>query len=87
MSERCEGCGDSVRVAGGIGDIWTMDPTGTGGMTLEFTDVQESQSDSCTPSEARSASEDDSEFFLCFDCIDALPDEPGAGDVAALGEQ
>ncbi|MCD2203123.1 DUF7561 family protein [Halobacterium sp. KA-6] len=67
MSERCEGCGDSVRVAGGIGDIWTMDPTGTGGMTLEFTD--------------------DSEFFLCFDCIDTLPDEPGAGDVAALGEQ
>ncbi len=67
MSERCEGCGDSVRVAGGIGDIWTMDPTGTGGMTLDFADS--------------------SEFFLCFDCIDALPDEPDAGDVAALGEQ
>ncbi|MXR20397.1 DUF7561 family protein [Halobacterium bonnevillei] len=66
MSERCEGCGDDVRIAGGIGDIWTLNPASTGGMTLEFAD--------------------DSEFFLCFDCIDALPDEPVAGDVAALGD-
>ncbi|WP_232703399.1 DUF7561 family protein [Halobacterium wangiae] len=27
---------------------------------------------------------DDTEFFLCFDCIDALPDDPGAGDVDDL---
>ncbi|MFB6268771.1 MAG: hypothetical protein ABEH83_02425 [Halobacterium sp.] len=66
MSERCEGCGNDVRVAGGIGDIWTMDPTHTGGMTLEFVD--------------------ETEFFLCFDCIDALPDDPRESDVAALGD-
>jgi len=66
MNERCEGCGDDVRIAGGIGDIWTLNPASTGGMTLEFAD--------------------DSEFFLCFDCIDALPDEPVADDVAALGD-
>jgi len=31
---------------------------------------------------------DESEHFLCFDCIDRLPDdrEPTRGDVAALGE-
>lgn len=29
--------------------------------------------------------EDGSEYFLCFACIDGLPDEPNAADVAALG--
>lgn len=29
---------------------------------------------------------DGSEHFLCFDCIDKLPDEPTAEDVAALGD-
>ncbi len=28
--------------------------------------------------------EDGSEHFLCFDCIDRLPDYPTAGDVAEL---
>lgn len=28
--------------------------------------------------------EDDSEHFLCFDCVDALPDYPTDEDVAAL---
>ncbi|MFB6069200.1 MAG: hypothetical protein ABEJ90_04655 [Halobacterium sp.] len=30
---------------------------------------------------------DGTEHFLCFECIEGLPDEPTAGDVAALGEQ
>lgn len=28
--------------------------------------------------------EDDSEHFLCFDCIDQLPDYPTAADVESL---
>jgi hypothetical protein len=65
-SEPCEGCGDDVPIGGGISGIWSSDPEGTGGMTLEF--------------------DDGTEFFLCFDCIEALPDEPSADDVAALSE-
>ncbi|MFB6218282.1 MAG: hypothetical protein ABEH77_03730 [Halobacteriaceae archaeon] len=64
MAESCAGCGAEVRVAGGIANLWTMDATPTGGMTLELAD--------------------DSEFFLCFDCIEALPDDPTAADVEAL---
>lgn len=30
--------------------------------------------------------EDGTEHFLCFDCVDELPDHPDAADVAALGE-
>jgi hypothetical protein len=66
MSEVCEACGDEVRLAGGIGDIWTTEQVRTGGMTLEL--------------------EDDTEHFLCFECIEALPDHPTAGDVDALTE-
>ncbi|WP_435365391.1 DUF7561 family protein [Haloarchaeobius sp. DYHT-AS-18] len=29
---------------------------------------------------------DGSEHFLCFDCIERLPDDPTAADVAALEE-
>jgi hypothetical protein len=29
---------------------------------------------------------DGSEHFLCFDCIDRLPDDPTAADVDALGD-
>ncbi|QLD85946.1 hypothetical protein HWV23_09485 [Natronomonas halophila] len=65
-SEPCEGCGDDVPIGGGISGIWSSDPEGTGGMTLEF--------------------EDGTEHFLCFDCIEELPDEPSAADVAALDE-
>ncbi|QLC33341.1 hypothetical protein EFA46_003665 [Halarchaeum sp. CBA1220] len=28
--------------------------------------------------------EDDSEFFLCFDCIERLPENPSRADVAAI---
>jgi hypothetical protein len=60
-TDPCDGCGKRVRVAGGIGDMWTA--TGpSGGMTLEF--------------------DDGSEEFLCFDCIESLPDDPSKGDVA-----
>jgi hypothetical protein len=64
MSEVCEGCGDEVRLAGGIANIWSSEPIRTGGMTLEF--------------------DDGSEHFLCFDCIEDLPDDPSEADVAAL---
>jgi hypothetical protein len=30
---------------------------------------------------------DDTEHFLCFDCIDGLPDDPTAGDVEGLAER
>jgi hypothetical protein len=63
-SDACDGCGDDVRVGGGIGDFWTMSPGTTGGMTLEF--------------------EDGSEHFLCFACVETLPDYPTAADVAAI---
>ncbi len=62
--DRCDSCGESVPIGGGISAIWSSDPEGTGGMTLEFADG--------------------SEYFLCFSCIEALPDEPTAADVAEL---
>jgi hypothetical protein len=31
------------------------------------------------------AFDDGSEYFLCFSCIDDLPDEPTAADLAELG--
>lgn len=30
---------------------------------------------------------DDTEHFLCFDCIERLPDDPTAADVAELGDE
>ncbi|MFB6155494.1 MAG: hypothetical protein ABEJ22_06330 [Haloferacaceae archaeon] len=65
-TEPCDACGEPVRVAGGIGDLWTFSGEPTGGMTLELVDG--------------------SEFFLCFDCIERLPDdrEVTAADVRAL---
>ena len=30
--------------------------------------------------------DDGAEFFLCFDCIDALPEEPSGDEVAAFVE-
>lgn len=65
-SQSCDGCGDDVRIAGGIADFWSFSGESSGGMTLEF--------------------EDDTEHFLCYDCIERLPDYPGASDVAALSE-
>ena len=61
---RCEACGETVRIAGGIGGIWRGAQTPTGGMTLEL--------------------DDGSEHFLCFDCIDRLPDDPVRADVEAI---
>jgi len=37
-SEPCDGCGRSVRIAGGIGDFWSFEAESTGGMTLELDD-------------------------------------------------
>ena len=68
-SEACDVCERSVRIAGGIGDIWNFSFESTQGLTLELADG--------------------SEFFLCFDCMERLPDdrEPTADDVAALRER
>jgi hypothetical protein len=63
-SQPCDGCGESVTIAGGIANIWTMEHDATGGLTLELADG--------------------SEHFLCFDCVDRLPEEPAAADVQAL---
>jgi hypothetical protein len=30
---------------------------------------------------------DGSDYLLCYDCIDRLPDDPRAADVAALGRE
>ena len=37
-SQPCEGCGESVRIAGGIGDFWSFEAGSSGGMTLELHD-------------------------------------------------
>jgi len=37
-SQRCEGCDESVRIAGGIGDFWSFEGGSSGGMTLELDD-------------------------------------------------
>ena len=66
-TDPCDGCGEQVKIAGGIANLWTLEKDATGGMTLEF-------------------DSDGSEHFLCFDCIDRLPDDPTAEDVAALGD-
>lgn len=62
----CDGCGRSVKIAGGIANLWTFSGDRTGGFTLELADG--------------------SEHFLCYDCIETLPDdrEPTADDVAGL---
>lgn len=62
--QSCDGCEDAVRVAGGIANLWTLEPGPSGGLTLEL--------------------DDGSEHFLCFSCLESLPDEPTADDVAAL---
>lgn len=40
-SETCEGCGDAVKIGGGIANIWTFKHEPTGGMTLELIDGTE----------------------------------------------
>ncbi|MCQ4333419.1 hypothetical protein KM295_07985 [Natronomonas sp. F2-12] len=63
-SDPCDACGEAVPIGGGIAGIWSSDPEGTGGLTLEF--------------------DDGSEYFLCFSCLEDLPEAPTAADVADL---
>ncbi|MFC6725717.1 hypothetical protein ACFQE1_15345 [Halobium palmae] len=37
-SEPCDGCGRKVRIAGGIGDFWSLPTESTGGIELELAD-------------------------------------------------
>ena len=67
MTERCDGCGEAVPVAGGISNFWSQKSSETGGMRLEL--------------------RDGTEHLLCFDCIEHLPNEAVAADVAALSEE
>jgi hypothetical protein len=62
--ESCDACGDDVPIGGGISGLWSSDPQGTGGMTLEL--------------------RDGTEHFLCFDCIEKLPDDPTEADVLEI---
>ncbi|WP_276299698.1 DUF7561 family protein [Halorussus lipolyticus] len=66
-TDTCDGCGEEVKIAGGIANLWTLENDSTGGMTLEF-------------------DADGTEHFLCFECIERLPDDPSGEDVAALGK-
>jgi hypothetical protein len=67
-SQRCDGCGSTVRIAGGIGDFWTFSGESSGGIDLELADG--------------------TDHFLCFDCIERLPDDRDvvAADVVALAD-
>ena len=38
---RCDGCETKVKIAGGIGDLWSFDFSPTGGMILELADGSE----------------------------------------------
>jgi hypothetical protein len=66
----CDVCGRRVRIAGGIGDFWTFATGGGSGSTGGI--------------ELELA--DGSEWFICLECIDDLPDdrEVTAEDVRAL---
>ncbi|MFB6092031.1 MAG: hypothetical protein ABEK02_03360 [Haloquadratum sp.] len=37
-TQPCDACGRSVRIAGGIGDLWSFETEPSGGMTLELDD-------------------------------------------------
>ncbi|MEF8976824.1 MAG: hypothetical protein V5A21_11420 [Halapricum sp.] len=65
-TQPCDGCGEDVRIAGGIGDFWSQAGGSTGGVTLELADG--------------------SEHFLCFDCIEQLPEsrDATAADIERL---
>lgn len=41
MPEVCDACGREVPIAGGIGDLWTLETTETGGLFLELADGSE----------------------------------------------
>lgn len=40
-SEQCDGCGEAVRIGGGVGDFWGGGGESTGGMTFELADGTE----------------------------------------------
>ena len=40
-TEPCDGCGETVRIGGGIANLWIFDHEPTGGMTLELVDGSE----------------------------------------------
>jgi hypothetical protein len=40
-TEPCDGCGDTVKIGGGIANLWTFNHEPTGGMTLELVDGSE----------------------------------------------
>ncbi|QCC51542.1 DUF7561 family protein [Halapricum salinum] len=65
-TQRCDGCDERTRIAGGISDFWSQAGGSSGGVDLELADG--------------------SEHFLCFDCVERLPDdrEATAADVEAL---
>jgi hypothetical protein len=65
-TQRCGGCGATVRIGGGLGDFWSFERGSTGGLDLELADG--------------------TELFLCFECIDRLPEDRDvtAADVEAL---
>lgn len=63
-TQACDGCGREVRIAGGIGDLWTIEPGPSGGLTLEL--------------------DDGSSHFLCFTCLETLPEDATGADVRAL---
>ncbi|WP_435196209.1 DUF7561 family protein [Natronomonas sp. EA1] len=39
--EPCDGCGDSVTIAGGIANLWSFSGDQSGGLTLELEDGSE----------------------------------------------
>jgi hypothetical protein len=39
--QTCDGCGEAVRIAGGIADMWSLSKGQTEGLTLELTDGSE----------------------------------------------
>lgn len=67
--EVCEGCGETVTIAGGIANLWTLENDKTEGLTLDLADG--------------------SSYFLCYSCIERLPDESEvtAADVDALADE
>jgi hypothetical protein len=40
-TESCDGCGETVKIGGGIANLWIFDHEPTGGMTLELVDGSE----------------------------------------------
>ena len=65
--EPCDGCGQAIKIGGGIANIGTQESRPTEGIVLELADG--------------------TEHFLCYDCMDKLPDDRDVteDDVENLG--